>query len=56
MKHLMVKLYLKELMKNAETYFPQEVLQQINERIQETFSYGKMEEEETETHSETIED
>jgi hypothetical protein len=43
-------------MKNAETYFNSEVLQQINAKIQETFSYGKMEEDETEPYNETVED
>ena len=49
------KLYLKELMRNADIYFSLDVLEQINAKIQETFSYGKMEDED-ELLPETIED
>ena len=51
------KLYLKELMRNAEIYFSLDVLEQINAKIQETFSYGKMEEDETlQPFNEVVED
>ena len=50
------KLYLKELMKNAETYFTQDVLEQINEKVKEEFCYGKSEEESHQSFDEVVGD